>query len=566
MMSLGRTFRRSVLRFFSQYLLILLLLTFFAMPPDQLRAEEEFSSHFSGGEQSLLIKLKQAPDPGPLGPPLHSLLSLHYEVIRMSRLLSPLPEGARVAAKSQLRRSAGLDRWILVDYATDASLEDIVSDLQGLDQIERVEADLERSGLGCGKELPPNDPLYSSQWHLMPVAEGGVGALGAWGLFSGTDQSTVAVLDTGVDANHPDLTGRVLPGHDFVNDDTDAQDDQGHGTFVAGVIGASGHNGTDIAGLHWRARILPIKILSSTGAGVVSDSVQGIVLAADRGASIINMSYGGAHSLAEEDAIAYATDLGCLAVGAAGNHGVEGILYPAALTTVIAVGATDRNGNRARSLGTGASNFGSELELMAPGEGILGLKVGGGTVYYSGTSAAAPVVAGIAALLREVTPGLSPSGVRAVLRGTAADQLGLSQEDLAGFDVHHGFGLIQAEAALRSVLSLDLSIRGDLKPSGQGEVLVSGVPGACFALVRDTHPGSLELRGETLGIEGPTSPGFRVLHRLSSDPLASSGPLVVPFEVPANAQPGDRVLLQAGMSLPDGTIVLSGVIHFAVDG
>lgn len=165
--------------------------------------------------------------------------------------------------------------------------------------------------------LTPNDPYYASfQWHLPKVA-----APTAWDTTTGSTNVTVAVIDSGVQAAHPDLAGRVLPGFDFVNNDADPSDDNGHGTAVAGVAAAQGNDGIGIAGAAWNVAILPVKTMNASGSGSYSAIANGITYAADRGARIINLSLGGtATSSTLQNAVSYAWNKGSLLVAAAGNN------------------------------------------------------------------------------------------------------------------------------------------------------------------------------------------------------------------------------------------------------
>ena len=233
--------------------------------------------------------------------------------------------------------------------------------------------------------LIPNDPQYPNQWYLPKVS-----APQAWDITTGSSQRTIAIVDTGVDLNHNDIKNKIVAGYDFVNNDTVAQDDQGHGTHVAGVAAASTNNALDVAGTDWNARIMPVKVLNSSGAGTTAAIINGIYWAADNGAHVINLSLGGgSYSQAFQDAINYAYNKNVIIVAAAGNSASSAAQYPAAYANVVAVGATTSTDGLSTS-----SNFGSWVDLAAPGQSIVNLKMGGGTVTFSGSSMAAPLVAG----------------------------------------------------------------------------------------------------------------------------------------------------------------------------
>lgn len=285
----------------------------------------------------------------------------------------------------------------------------------------------------------PSDPSFGMQYGLTKIR-----APQGWDYSTGSASVTIAIVDSGVDLTHPDLAAKIVSGYDFVNDDSIPQDDhfQSHGTHVAGIAAALSNNGIGVAGVSWGARIMPVKALDPIGFGFLSDVADGIVWAANHGAQIINLSLGGvSDSLALQDAVNYASSRGILLVAAAGNSGASPPLYPARYAKVIAVGAVDNLNNRLAT-----SNFGTELDLVAPGWMIYSTFRSGGYGYNSGTSMAAPFVSGLAAVLY----GIPGNGFAALARS----QMESSALDLGtpGFDAYHGFGLIQMDSALRLAL------------------------------------------------------------------------------------------------------------------
>ncbi len=239
-------------------------------------------------------------------------------------------------------------------------------------------------------DVPTSDPHYAEQWAL-PVINAPV----AWATLPATTPTmTIAVIDSGICADHPDLQGRILPGYDFVENDSTPQDDMGHGCSVAGVIAANADNGIGIAGVAPNTAILPLRVLDEQGIGTYSDVAAAIVRATDDGAQIINLSLGGPHqSQLLTDAVDYALERDVLVIAAAGNTGTTQLLYPAAYAPVIAVGAIN-----AQLQTSTFSSQGSGLDTLAPGEAILTLASAGDYTTVSGTSLAAPHVAGVAAL------------------------------------------------------------------------------------------------------------------------------------------------------------------------
>jgi subtilisin family serine protease len=281
----------------------------------------------------------------------------------------------------------------------------------------------------------PNDQLYDTKWGSAQWAAS-VRLPQAWDQAPGPDDVAIAVVDTGVEASHPDLQGRVLDGFDFANDDSDAADDEGHGTFVAGIAGGKRDNGRGVAGVS-QARILPVKVLDSSGAGTDADIAAGITWSADHGADVINLSLGGpGRSAVLEQAISYALDAGSLVVAASGNSASDVPIYPAAIPDVVAVSATDWAGNFAWF-----SSFGSWVDLAAPGMEMISTYPGG-YAQGSGTSFAAPVVAGAAAMFRNKVPTASVGETRAALLASARDV------GPVGIDPQYGVGLLDIPAAL----------------------------------------------------------------------------------------------------------------------
>ena len=291
----------------------------------------------------------------------------------------------------------------------------------------------------------PNDYYYASDQYGL----GKIRAPQGWDLSIGDNSVVIAVVDTGVRLTHEDLVGKIVAGYDFVNNDSDPTDDYGHGTHVAGIAAAITNNSLGVAGTSWGAKIMPVKVLDSSGSGTSTNCANGIKWAADHGADVINMSWGStSSSQVIQDAVNYAYSLGVTMVAAAGNNAGSGltfdddVLYPAHYDHVIAVGATDNTNTRASF-----SNYGSTLDVMAPGVNILSTyySANNSYAYMSGTSMATPFVAGVAAILAGITGGNTPDEIDQVLKDTALD-LGT-----AGRDNNYGYGLVQLDAAIQEV-------------------------------------------------------------------------------------------------------------------
>lgn len=321
--------------------------------------------------------------------------------------------------------------------------------------------------------LLPNDTYYMLQWHFDNSVNGGVHSEAAWDLSTGSGV-TVAVIDTGIayedyrDSKSrkrfyraPDLAGTCfVSGYDFVNNDTHPNDDNSHGTHVAGTIAQSTNNSLGVSGLAFNSCLQPVKVLGSNGSGTTANVAKGIRFAADNGAKVINLSLGSSFfSQTLLDAVAYAYSKGVTIVAAAGNDGTNMVSYPAAYDDyVIAVGAT-----RFDETLSYYSNFGPSLDVVAPGgdtrvdqngdgygDGVLQNTFNPNTKrtndfgywFFQGTSQASPHVAGLAALLISKGNATTPNDVRAAIQSTA-DDLGT-----VGRDDTYGFGLINAPTAL----------------------------------------------------------------------------------------------------------------------
>ncbi|MGI8576081.1 MAG: S8 family serine peptidase [Egibacteraceae bacterium] len=283
----------------------------------------------------------------------------------------------------------------------------------------------------------PNDSRWREQRYLRTLR-----LPEAWDRVRADAAVDIAVLDTGVDLDHPDLAGGLGRGFDVINGDNDPSDDHGHGTMVAGMAAARTNNGRGVAGAAWGARIMPVKVLSSAGKGSDAVVAEAIDWATDNGAEIINLSLGGpGYNPVLAQAVRRALARGVLVVAAAGNTGSRVDFYPAALPGVVAVGATDTAGRL-----TSFSTHGDWVDVAAPGWSVLstGLTSGAGERYLagSGTSFAAPLVSGVAALVRTRYPRMSPAQVLARLTSTARDV------GAVGIDPYYGFGLVDAAAAV----------------------------------------------------------------------------------------------------------------------
>jgi len=335
-----------------------------------------------------------------------------------------------------------------------AQVDQVIARLAARPDVLYVERDGQMTGM-----FTPNDPGYSSNQYApqhmnMPTA---------WDYTTGSGNVIIAVVDSGVSPDHPEFSGRILPGYDFVNDDNDPSDDQGHGTHVAGIAAASINNGIGLAGICGACKILPVKVLNQYNVGNWSDIAAGITYAADHGAKVINLSLGGTgSSQAVHDAVQYATEKGALVVAAAGNDGADEAFYPATYTETLAVAATDtRDGHWS------LSNYGAFVDVAAPGVSIYSTlwSADAGNTYgfKSGTSMATPAVSGLAGLLFSQNSSRTNQDVRQLIIDSAQD-LGDP-----GWDPYFGYGLVDGGRALAAGAGASVgSISGMTYNDGNG--------------------------------------------------------------------------------------------------
>jgi subtilisin family serine protease len=329
-----------------------------------------------------------------------------------AQLLVKYREGATAAAQVRAERGAGAVKRGAVDKLDVRVLEvprgaetRVMTALSRSGLVEYVEVD----GVFKG-ETTPDDPMWAQQWGPSQVR-----MPEAWDRSQGDVGTVVAVLDTGIDASHPELAGRVVPGRDFINGDDDAADDHGHGTKSAGVVAARTGNGAGLAGACGNCSILPVKVLNASNSGTWAALASGIVWATDQGARVISMSLSGSTSSATvQEAVTYASSRGVLLVAAAGNQGSTSARYPAAYPEVLSVGGTTADDTR-----YSWSNYGDTVDVYAPGCNTTTERGGTYATAFCGTSSAAPLVAGAAALAFSLTPDATAEAVSSALRSSA---------------------------------------------------------------------------------------------------------------------------------------------------
>jgi len=284
------------------------------------------------------------------------------------------------------------------------------------------------------QQVDPNDPLYPA-WYLQKID-----AANAWTTTTGSSNVTIAVLDTGIDSAHPDLAAKLVAGRNIYDNNDDTRDVFGHGTPVAGIAGASSNNGIGVASVAWGCGIMPVRISDLSGMAPASAIASGLSWAADHGARVANVSYYVTGVKTISSAAKYFQSKGGVVVAAAGNFGTTETVQDDPY--ILTIGATDPD-----DVIYYYSNRGNNLDLVAPGNNTTTL-LGGLYGAGGGTSFAAPVVAGVAALMFSINPSLTPAQVVNLLKQNA-DDLGP-----AGWDITYGSGRVNAARAVGAAAAL----------------------------------------------------------------------------------------------------------------
>jgi len=356
----------------------------------------------------------------------------------------------------------GLHQFYVLDFVNPVDISSVIRDLLSIPNIVSAEPDYR-----VDANLVPNDPLYPLQWahnnsgQAISYNGNNVGTPDcdtdteeAWDITTGGSDVIIAIIDTGVNGNHEEFAGRMVPGYDFVNNDNDPSDDNGHGTSCSGIAAGAGNNGVGIAGVAWGSFIMPMKVLGSDGSGNDTDIADAIIWASDNGANVISMSLGGGgYTNYLDNAINYAVDNSTVVFAAAGNDNSSTISYPSAYDNCISVGALSpcnerKNPGSCDGENFWGSNYGVGLDFLSPGVRIHTTTMSGGyTSSFNGTSSACPHAAGIAGLILAASPDLNPQSIRNVMQATC-DNL-----DIPGWDSETGYGRLNAFSAVSYSLS-----------------------------------------------------------------------------------------------------------------
>lgn len=373
-------------------------------------------------------------------------------------------------------------------FSNPIPVEAAITALEQTELFEFVEPDFIGFGCAAGPSLDsvPDDPFFHLQYQCLNTgtnfgtlpmkADADMDMELAWELETGSGEVVIALLDSGVKLDHPDLRNRLwsnpldaidgidndgngyvddFQGWNFISQSNNPSDRNGHGTQMMSLMAAEANNQRGMAGIDWHCRVMNCQVLNRNNSGMHSWWAEGIYYATDMGADIINLSLGGYDSSQLlEEAIQYASERGVVIVAAMGNFNIDTPFYPAAYPETIAVGATNALDQRAAPFFQGVfngSNYNTYIDVVAPGDYLYALSHDQDTFAYlldAGTSQACAMVSGVCGLLLAQDTSRSAADIREILRATAEDQVGDPIEDTPGFDDYYGYGRVNAHQAL----------------------------------------------------------------------------------------------------------------------
>ncbi|MFA6925265.1 MAG: S8 family serine peptidase [Bacteroidales bacterium] len=398
---------------------------------------------------------------------------------------------------------------LVLTFPDKTDLKKIISEYSKINEVEYSEPDYKVEAYGNNR-ITPNDQCYQMQWALnnngtfteyKSIAGADIDMERAWEITRGDSNIIVAIIDTGCKLDEPDFVGRIWINKDEIPDnniDDDNNgfiddykgchtvfsynnypvDDNGHGTNVTSIIGATGNNGIGYAGIDWKCKLMIIKALTLDGLGYDSEIAEAIYYAVDNGANVINMSLGSNQSSTIiADAVKYTVSHNVVVVAAMGNSNKEVKNYPAAYDNVIAVGAANSDDTRCVWNYAYGSSYGSHISVVAPGNIIYGLSntISNCDVHVSGTSQATPHVTGIASLLLAQNPKRTPLFIKKIIENSADDMVGGLPEDTPGWDKYYGYGRVNAYKALSQNPSFDnVIVYPNPSTDGKIKVLIPG--------------------------------------------------------------------------------------------
>ena len=380
----------------------------------------------------------------------------------------------------------------VIRFPQGTDIQQVINEYYRTGEIEYAEPDHIGSGGGI-LGFTPNDPFFHRQWGLKndgtfslstSTAGADIDMENAWDIEQGDSNIVVAIIDSGVKADHPEFSERMwvnygetpnngtddddngyqddIIGWDFANSDNNPADDLGHGTNVAGIIGAGGNNEIGYAGVDWNCKLMILKGLDDENFGYYSWWADALHYATDNGAKVINMSLGGSStSTTLRNAINYALDHNVVVVACMMNTNSNTVFYPAGYPGVIAVGSTNPDDTRSNPFfwnPASGSNYGDHISVSAPGNYVYGLSHLSNTnynSYWGGTSQATPLVTGLASLLIAQDGDRTPSEIKSIIEASAEDLVGDAAEDIPGWDPYYGHGRVNAYSALNSFTAVN---------------------------------------------------------------------------------------------------------------
>ena len=424
-----------------------------------------------------------------------------FGISELDNILSKygLTKVQKIIATKELR-----NKLFVIKFKKATDINRVVDEILKVSIIEYVEPDNIGKSSGV-KKVVPNDTYFSFQWSLnnngsfskSPAKVGAdIDMEDAWALQTGDTSIIVGIIDSGIKIDHPDFAGRIWQnyseiasngldddGNGYIDDvngwnfnygNNNVMDDDGHGTNVAGIIGAKSNNGLGYTGMDWNCKLMSLKTQDSSGYGYYSAWVSAIYYAVAKGVRVLNMSVGGqSNSTSVANAINYALANKVVIVACMMNTNSDTAFYPAKYPGVIAVGATNPNDTRCNPFfwsATSGSNYGSHISVVAPGNYIYGLNNTSNTNYswyWGGTSQATPHVAGLVSLLLAQDSTRTPAQIKTIIESTAQDQVGLPSEDTPGWDQYYGYGRINAYRALNYYYSY---VSGNIKTENGNKV------------------------------------------------------------------------------------------------
>lgn len=403
--------------------------------------------------------------------------------ITRKKLLFP----ADLKQNSALYNKYEFETYYVVYFSEKTSVTELCKSLGKNSSVDFCEPDfIGEAASFKGYSFPPNDLFFHRQWGLyndgsQKSTSGRNGKAGAdmnvlkgWDIEKGGSDIIVAILDSGTKTDHPDISSRIwvnkeeiengrdddgngfiddINGYNFAYDNPNVKDDGGHGTNIAGTVGATTNNNLGYAGIDQNCRLMICKNLDDENLGEYSWWSASLYYAANNGAKIINMSEGGYdYSKTLEKAINYAFETGALIVASMMNKNNGDNYYPASFKNVLAVGATDTDDSRCREFTWGGgSNWGKHIAVVAPGNRIYGLDYKDNSnydIYWSGTSQSTAYVTGIASILLAQDPSRTNKDLKEIIIQTAIDKVGDPREDKAGWDQFYGYGRVDLYEAL----------------------------------------------------------------------------------------------------------------------